>query len=225
PPAKAPASKAPAAKSAAPASSLLSPSSLTARAPENYKAAFSTTKGDFVIEVQRDSAPIGTDRSYNLGRAGVNNDVPFFRVIENFMAQFGISGTPKVAEAWSNANIKDDPVKQSNKRGYITFATAGPNTRTTQVFINFKDNTFLDTQGFAPFGEVVEGMDVVDKLYNGYGDAPRGPDQGRLASEGKAYFEKSFPKLDTVKTAKIVPPAGAAAPAPAKAAPAAPPKK
>jgi peptidyl-prolyl cis-trans isomerase A (cyclophilin A) len=122
------------------------------------------------------------------------------------MAQFGIHGNPQIASAWRNAQIKDDPVKQSNKRGYVTFATAGPNTRTTQLFINFGDNASLDKQGFAPFGQVTKGMDVVDKIYNGYGEgAPRGkgPDQGRVQAEGNAYLTKDFPKLDYIKTATI----------------------
>jgi peptidyl-prolyl cis-trans isomerase A (cyclophilin A) len=132
--------------------------------------------------------------------------VRFFRVIDGFMAQFGIHGNPAVATAWRGANIKDDPVKQSNKRGFVVFATAGPNTRTTQLFINFGDNATLDKSGFAPFGEVSKGMDVVDKIYNGYGEgAPRGkgPDQGRVQSEGNAYLTKDFPKMDYVKTATI----------------------
>ncbi|MGD0438878.1 MAG: peptidylprolyl isomerase [Bryobacteraceae bacterium] len=219
--AQTPATKAPASQSASksgaarPASavSLLNPASLHAKAPETFKARFVTTKGEFVIEVHRDWAPLGADRFYNLVRQGFFTDLAFFRAIPNFMAQFGISGNPKIAAAWQHANIKDDPVKGSNKRGTITFATAGPNTRSTQFFINFKDNTFLDNQGFAPFGEVVEGMDVVDKLYTGYGDAPQGPDQGRLAEEGKPYLDKNFPKLDSIKSAKVLPAEPAAAPA------------
>lgn len=225
--AQTPASKAPAAKSTsakstsksggASAASLLNPSSLHAKAPDSFKTRFVTTKGEFVIEVHREWAPLGADRFYNLVRNGFFTDVAFFRAIPGFMAQFGISGNPKIAAAWQHANIKDDPVNGSNKRGTITFATAGPNTRSTQFFINFKDNAFLDSQGFAPFGEVVEGMDVVDKLYTGYGDAPKGPDQGRLADEGKPYLDKNFPQLDSIKSAKIVPATPAAAPAAAPA--------
>jgi peptidyl-prolyl cis-trans isomerase A (cyclophilin A) len=160
-----------------------------------------------VIDVRRDWAPQGADRFYNLVKNGFYDDARFFRVIDGFMAQFGIHGNPTVQSAWRNANIKDDPVKQSNRRGYVTFATAGPNTRTTQLFINYRDNAGLDKQGFAPFGEVVSGMDVVDKLYSGYGEgAPsgRGPNQGRVQAEGNAYLNKEFPRLDYIKSATIV---------------------
>jgi peptidyl-prolyl cis-trans isomerase A (cyclophilin A) len=216
--AQTPASKAPAASKsgatkAPSAVSLLNPAALHAKAPDTFKTRFVTTKGEFVIEVHRDWAPLGADRFYNLVRNGFFTDVAFFRAIPNFMAQFGISGNPKIAAAWEHANIKDDPVKGSNKRGTITFATAGPNTRSTQFFINFKDNAFLDSQGFAPFGEVVDGMDVVDKIYTGYGDAPRGPDQGKLAEEGKPYLDKNFPQIDSIKSAKVLPAEPAAAPA------------
>jgi peptidyl-prolyl cis-trans isomerase A (cyclophilin A) len=188
--------------------SLLRPSSLHDQAPRDFKAKFTTTQGDFVVEVHRDWAPLGADRFYNLVKYGFYTDASFFRVISGFMVQFGISARPAVARAWEKANIKDDPVTQHNQRGTITFATAGPNTRTTQVFINFGDNSGLDGQGFAPFGQVVEGMDVVDKLYSGYGDgAPQGngPAQDRITNEGKAYLDKNFPKLDRIKSAAIVP--------------------
>jgi len=185
---------------------LKNPAALTEQAPAVYKAAFDTSVGKFVIEVRRAWAPGGADRFYNLVKNGFYDDVRFFRVIDGFMAQFGIHGTPAVASAWQNASIKDDPGKQSNKRGFVTFATRGPNTRTTQLFINFGDNAGLDKQGFSPFGEVTKGMDVVDKIYNGYGEgAPRGkgPDQGRVQAEGNAYLAKDFPKLDYIKTATI----------------------
>jgi peptidyl-prolyl cis-trans isomerase A (cyclophilin A) len=196
-----------AAQAPARAGDLSDPASLNEKAPAVYQAKFDTSKGAFVIEVHRDWAPNGADRFYNLVKNGFYNDVRFFRVLEGFMAQFGINGDPSLSAVWRNANIKDDPVKQSNGRGMITFATAGPNTRTTQVFINFGDNAGLDGQGFSPFGKVVSGMDVVDSLYGGYGEgAPNGagPDQGRVQSQGNAYLEKSFPKLDFVKTATIV---------------------
>jgi len=188
------------------AQSLGDPSSLKARAPDTYKAKFVTTKGTFVIQVERFWAPHGADRFYNLVKAGFYNDARFFRVIDGFMVQFGISGNPDVSAAWSNATIPDDPVRESNTRGTVTFATAGPNTRTTQVFINFNNNSSLNSQGFAPFGKVISGMDVVDSLYKGYGEgAPRGngPDQGRIKMQGNAYLSTQFPKLDYIKKATI----------------------
>jgi peptidyl-prolyl cis-trans isomerase A (cyclophilin A) len=196
-----------AAPNVARAGDLSNPASLNEKAPAVYQAKFDTSKGPFVVEVHRDWAPNGADRFYNLVKNGFYNDVRFFRVLEGFMAQFGINGDPSLSAVWRNADIKDDPVKVSNGRGTITFATAGPNTRTTQVFINFGDNAGLDGQGFSPFGKVVSGMEVVDSLYGGYGEgAPRGngPDQGQLQAYGNAYLEKSFPKLDYVKTATIV---------------------
>ena len=186
---------------------LRTPSALTEKAPDTYKAKFDTSQGMFVIEVHRDWAPLGADRFYNLVKNGFYDNVRFFRVLDKFMAQFGMNGDPTVQKAWSNANIKDDPSKQSNKRGYVTFAkSSAPNSRSTQVFINFIDNDFLDPQGFAPFGQVVEGMDVVDKLYSGYG-RQNVPDQGRITDEGNAYLVKEYPKLDFVKTARIEKPA------------------
>lgn len=189
---------------------LRNPSALSEQAPPRFQVNFDTSKGTFTVDVHRDWAPNGADRFYNLVKNGFYDDTRFFRVIDGFMVQFGIHGNPAIASAWRNAPIKDDPVKQSNKRGYVTFATAGPNTRTTQLFINFGDNAALDRQGFAPFGEVVKGMDVVDKIYSGYGEgAPRGrgPDQNRVQSEGNAYLNKDFPKLDYIKSATIVAPA------------------
>jgi peptidyl-prolyl cis-trans isomerase A (cyclophilin A) len=186
---------------------LRDPSALNEQAPARYQVNFDTTKGSFVVDVHRDWAPIGADRFYNLVKNGFYDDVKFFRVIDGFMVQFGIHGNPAVQKAWRSANLKDDPVRQSNRRGYITFATAGPNTRTTQVFINFGDNAMLDKQGFAPFGQVTSGMNVVDQLYDGYGEgAPsgKGPEQGRIQAEGNAYLNKDFPRLDTIKSATIV---------------------
>jgi peptidyl-prolyl cis-trans isomerase A (cyclophilin A) len=177
------------------------------RAPAQFRARFETTKGAFVIEVTRAWAPRGADRFYNLVRAGYYDDVAFFRVIEGFMVQFGIHGDPAVNQVWREARIPDDPVSQSNKRGMVTYAMAGPDTRTTQLFINFRDNAGLDGQGFSPFGRVVEGMTVVDALYSGYGEgAPRGmgPEQGRAQMEGNRYLRSSFPRMDFVKTARIV---------------------
>jgi peptidyl-prolyl cis-trans isomerase A (cyclophilin A) len=188
------------------AGNLADPASLNEQAPAVYKAKFDTSKGTFVIEVHRDWAPNGADRFYNLVKSGFYGNARFFRVIEGFMVQFGINGDPNIAAAWRDANIKDDPVKQSNARGMVTFATAGPNTRTTQVFVNFGNNGFLDEQGFSPFGKVVSGMEVVDSFYGGYGEgAPNGngPDQGLIQQRGNAYLEKAFPKLDYVKQATI----------------------
>ena len=185
---------------------LADPAALTEKAPASYKVKFDTSKGVFVLQVNRDWAPNGADRFYNLVKNGFYDDNRFFRVISGFMVQFGINGDPKLSPGWRNAKIPDDAVKQSNKRGNITFATSGPNSRTTQVFINFGDNGPLDKQGFAPFGQVTSGMSVVDSLHAGYGEgAPRGqgPDQGRIQQEGNAYLTKSFPRLDFVKKATI----------------------
>jgi peptidyl-prolyl cis-trans isomerase A (cyclophilin A) len=188
-------------------SSLLNPAGLTEQAPASFKVLFNTTKGDFTLEVNRDWAPLGADRFYNLVKAGYFTDIAFFRVIGGFMAQFGIHGDPAVSAAWRGARIQDDPVKQSNKRGYISYAMAGPNTRTTQLFISFGDNSQLDSMGFSPFGKVASGMDVVDALHDGYGEgAPRGmgPDQGRVQMQGNAYLKADFPKLDYIKSASIL---------------------
>lgn len=188
------------------AANLGNPAALKEQAPDLYKAKFDTSKGTFVIEVHRAWAPNGADRFYNLVKNGFYNDARFFRVIDGFMVQFGISGNPDISGVWRKAQIPDDPVKQSNTRGMVSFATGGPNTRTTQVFINFGDNSGLDGQGFSPFGQVVSGMDVVDALYKGYGEgAPRGqgPDQGRIQAEGNAYLMTEYPKLDYVKKATI----------------------
>jgi peptidyl-prolyl cis-trans isomerase A (cyclophilin A) len=188
---------------------LLDPPHATEQAPDRFRVRFETTKGPFVIDVTRAWAPRGADRFYNLVRVGYYDDVAFFRVIENFMVQFGIHGDPAVNAAWRQARIPDDAVTQSNKRGMVTYAMAGPDTRTTQLFINFRDNAGLDGQGFAPFGRVVEGLPVVDSLYSGYGEgAPSGmgPEQGRAQGEGNAYLKSRFPKLDFVKTARLVKP-------------------
>jgi len=184
------------------------PSKLTVKAPDSFKARLDTSKGSFTVEVTRSLAPNGADRFYNLVRSGYFTDVEFFRVVPGFMCQFGINGDPRIAAAWREASIPDDPVKGSNTKGTITFATAGPNSRTTQLFINYGDNARLDSMGFAPFGKVVEGMDVVNKIYGEYGDGPpggRGPNQGRIQQEGNAYLKKDFPKLDYIKSAAIVP--------------------
>ncbi len=190
------------------AQGLGNPAALNARAPAIYKANFDTSKGPFVLEVHRDWAPNGADRFYNLVKNGFYDNDRFFRVISGFMVQFGINGDPRISAVWQNANIPDDPVRVSNQRGYITFATAGPNTRTTQVFINYADNRALDRQGFSPFGRIVSGMNVVDALYAGYGEgAPQGlgPSQERIQKQGNAYLIRDFSKLDYIKKATITP--------------------
>ena len=183
---------------------LLHPASLTAKAPDSFQVKFTTTKGDFVVDVTRSWSPVGADRFYNLVKHGFFTDAAFFRNVPGFIVQFGLSADPAVNKVWRNANIKDDQVTQSNAPGTITFATAGPNTRTTQLFINFGNNTFLDSQGFSPFGKVSSGMDVVQKLYSGYGERP---DQGAITTQGKAYLDKNFPNIDYIKSAAIVAPA------------------
>ncbi|MCB9718647.1 MAG: peptidylprolyl isomerase [Myxococcales bacterium] len=193
---------------------LLDPSKATERAPAVYKVKLETTKGDVLLELHRDWAPNGADRFYNMVKIGYLDDVAFFRAIDGFMVQFGMHGDPKVSEAWKDATIEDDPVKESNARGNITFAMRGPNTRTTQLFINTVDNNGkgerpvnLDKMSFAPFGKVLEGMEVIDALYTGYGEgAPRGkgPDQGKITAEGNAYLRRDFPELDYIERATIV---------------------
>lgn len=187
------------AKSAAPA--FADPAKLTEKSPETFRAQFDTTKGKFTIEVTRSLAPNGADRFYNLVKSGYFKDIAFFRVVPGFMVQFGINGDPAISAKWRDANIPDDPVKGSNTRGTVTFATAGPNTRTTQLFINFGNNTFLDGQGFSPFGKVISGMEVVDKINAEYGESPN---QGRIQFDGNAYLKSEFPNLDYIKSAAIV---------------------
>jgi len=186
----------------APPPPLLHPATLKAKAPSEYTVAFTTTKGRFEVTVHRNWAPHGADRFYNLCRAHFFDGVEFFRVVKGFVVQFGISGYPAVSSAWQNANIPDDPVKTSNGRGTITFADAGPNTRTTQVFINLANNARLDSLGFAPFGKVTKGLSVVDKLYAGYGEQPTSA-QSQIAAQGNAFLKRRFPKLDSVLTATI----------------------
>ena len=172
------------------------------KAPATFDAKFETTAGDFVIHVEREWAPIGADRFYHLIMTGVYDDCKFFRVVPGFMVQFGISGDPKIAAKWRDAKMKDDPVMKSNKRGFVTFAKLGlPNSRSAQIFISYKDNSSLDSQGFAPFGKVVEGMDVVDNIYSEYGEKP---DQFELMTRGNEYLNEKFPKLDGVRKVTIV---------------------
>jgi peptidyl-prolyl cis-trans isomerase A (cyclophilin A) len=180
----------------------MNPTEMNELAPDKFQVKFDTSKGEFTVEVTRAWAPNGADRFYNLVKNGFYDNCRFFRVVENFMVQFGINGNPKLSSVWRAAPIKDDPAKQSNGRGYITFAMAGPNTRTTQLFINFKDNSFLDNQGFSSFGKVIKGMNVVDSIYNKYGEKPN---QQNIQMQGNAYLEKDFPNLDFIKTTTIVP--------------------
>ena len=182
---------------------LLDPSKATEKAPDTFKAKFTTSRGDFVIQVHRDWSPNAADRFYNLVKLGFYDDTRFFRAIDGFMVQFGLSGDPAVNAKWQTADIPDDAVKQSNKRGFVTFAqTSAPNSRSTQVFINYGDNARLDGMRFAPFGEVTKGMELVDAFYKGYGESPN---QGLIVSQGNTYLDKAFPKLDAVRKAEIIP--------------------
>jgi peptidyl-prolyl cis-trans isomerase A (cyclophilin A) len=192
---------------------LLHPALLKDKAPDTYVVKFVTTRGDFTITVNRAWAPLGADRFYNLVKHHFYDNAVVFRAVPNFVTQFGISSYPAVSAAWKKTEIKDDPVTQSNKKGAIVFATAGPNTRTTQVFINLKDNSFLDKTGFAPFGTVdADGMKVVEMFYDQYGDGA-GIDQEQIEKTGKPYLDKSFPKLDVIKSATIISPVPTATPA------------
>lgn len=185
---------------------LTDPAQANGQAPETYRVRCETTRGPFTIEVTRAWAPLAADRFYNLVRVGYLNDVAFFRVIRGFVVQFGINGDPEVSARWKDASIPDEPVRAQNLRGYVTFAMAGPNSRTTQLFINLADNVRLDRMGFAPFGRVVEGMEVVELLYAGYGEGePRGqgPSQDRIYAEGNRYLRESFPKLDYLVKAEL----------------------
>ncbi len=206
----------------------MNPAAWNKPAPPEFKAKFITTKGDIVIEVHRDWSPLGADRFYNLVRSGYFTNVSFYRVAPGFIVQFGAAPDPKVEAVWEKAKIKDDPVKQSNKKYTLTYAKPQmPNSRTTELFINLKDNSFLDGMGFSAFGEVVEGKELVDQIYSGYGEMAeqggQGPSQSRLQAEGKPYLDKNFPKLDSIKTATVIsgeaaPAAAAPKPAPAKSA-------
>jgi peptidyl-prolyl cis-trans isomerase A (cyclophilin A) len=184
---------------------LLRPALLKEKAPETFQVKFTTTRGTFVVAVTRAWAPLGADRFYNLVKHHFYDNASFFRVVPGFVVQFGINAYPPVSAAWENANIKDEPVVGSNKRGYLTYAkTSMPNTRSTQIFINLKDNASLDRQGFSPFGVVdAQGMKVVDMLYDQYGDAS-GPDQDQISKQGKPYLDQGWPKLDSIKSATLV---------------------
>jgi peptidyl-prolyl cis-trans isomerase A (cyclophilin A) len=175
-------------------------------APAEFKVKIETSKGDLLLKITREWAPKGADRFYSLVKNGYYDDCRFYRVLPKYIAQFGIHGTPAIAGKWHEAPIDDDPVKQKNTRGRVTFAKGGPNSRTTNLFINLKDTTSLDRDGFAPIGEVVDGMEIADQLHSGYGEgAPkgRGPGQKRIYDEGNAYLQKDFKDLDFIKSAKI----------------------
>ena len=175
-------------------------------APDVFRVKFETSKGDFLLQINKEWAPRGVDRFYELVQSDFFKGARFFRVVRGFMVQFGINGDPKISTLWATSRILDDPVKQSNLKGRISFATAGPATRTTQLFINYVDNVRLDKSGFAPFGEVVSGMDVVERIYSGYGEGyPKGngPRQDLIETQGNAYLEKDFPRLDYIKKASI----------------------
>ncbi len=199
---------------------LLRPSLLKDKAPETFQVKFTTTRGDFVVTVTRAWAPLGADRFYILAKHRFFDNSSFFRVVPGFVVQFGLSSYPPVSAAWENANMKDEPVTQSNKRGYLTYAkTSRPNTRSTQMFINLKDNSAsLDHQGFAPIGVVDDqGMKVVEMMYDQYGDSTPDDYQDQIAKKGKAYLDKNYPKLDYIKTAVVVSPATADTSKPAAA--------
>jgi len=188
---------------------LTNPSKALKTAPTVFKAKLETTQGDVVVEIHRAWSPAGADRFYNLVEIGFFEDVAFFRAVDTFMVQFGISGYPEVAAVWRQENIRDEPVKQSNSRGRLSFAqTETSHSRTTQMFITLNDNAFLDEMGFAPFGEVVEGMEVIDALYTGYGEvapAGQGPNPSKVQMVGNAYLKRDFPNLDYIKRAILLP--------------------
>jgi peptidyl-prolyl cis-trans isomerase A (cyclophilin A) len=183
--------------------SLLHPASLHAKAPAEFRVKFTTTKGPFVVTVHRKWGPRGADRFYNLARAGFYNKQRLFRVVPGFVVQWGISGIPKISKAWQNATIHDDPVQHSNKRGTIVFADAGPNTRTTQIFVNLAPNPQLDADGFAPFGAVTSGFATLKRLYHGYGERPSA-DQEQITRQGEAFLRKHFPKLDRILKTRVL---------------------
>lgn len=197
---------------------LLNPAGLRAIAPAVYNVRIATTHGDFVVEVHRDWAPRGADRFYNLVRHGFYTNAAFFRVVPGALVQFGMSPDPAVSKAWDNATIRDDPPKESNQRGTLSFATRGADTRTTQIFINLQNNTPYD-KDYIPFGKIIEGLEVVNGFYSGYGQMP---DQDKIGAEGKVYLDRVYPKLDLIKSATVAP---AIAAAPATGAPPATPKK
>ena len=188
---------------------LLEPDPVVERAasPDTFVVRFETTEGPFSVQFVRSWAPRGADRVYYLVQSGFYDSTRFFRVLPKFVAQWGAHGNPAVNRVWESRTVPDDPVKLSNGRGTVTFATAGPNTRTTQLFVNLANNARLDKLGFAPVGRVIEGMIRVDSLYSGYGEGPprgKGPNQDRLAEQGNIYLQRDFARLDYIQTARVV---------------------
>lgn len=180
---------------------LLRPAQFTETAPATFLANFETSVGDFVVEVHRDWAPLGADRFYNLAKGGYYDDSRVHRVVDGFMAQFGIAADPYVSQAWKNEFIVDDPVVETNSRGRVTFAKGGLHSRTTEVFISYQDNGGLDNDAFAPFGEVIEGMEAVDAFYASYGDGPprgEGPYAAMAQARGNEYLDADFPELTRI---------------------------
>lgn len=191
-----------------PSAELLLPAVARQEAPAVFKVRFETTKGVFVVQSTRDWAPNGSDRLYNLVRVGYFNDVAFYRAVDKFIIQFGVYGDPEINALWSEAVIRDDPSGQPNRRGTIAFAQEGPNSRTTQLFVNLSDNDELNDTGFVPVGEVIEGMDVVDSLYTGYGELHpkgQGPRPFLLGRLGNTYLKRQFPELDYILNASFEP--------------------
>ncbi|MCP3977832.1 MAG: peptidylprolyl isomerase [bacterium] len=196
---------------------LLQPKLLNQRAPDLFHVEVATSEGKFVVEIERAWAPVGADRFYNLALSGFYDETRFFRVVPGFAALFGMHGDPKISEVWNRAEIRDDPVRRPNERGTLTFAMAGPNTRTTQIFINLKDNRQLDGMGFAPFGHVIRGWSVIENLCDEYGDRPprgKGPHQHMIRVEGNAYLKREYPELDFVIGMTVFVPPSAEAPRP-----------
>ena len=187
---------------------LMQPTVTPKKCPRSFDVLFRTTKGDFIVQVTRKWAPQGAARFHHLVGVGFYDGTRFFRAIDGFMVQFGIHGDPAVDAVWSEHPIPDDPVVESNRRGYVTFAMAGPDSRTTQVFVNLVNKNYrLDESGFAPFGKVIQGMDVIDKLYKGYGEgapAGKGPRQDLIKQRGNAYLDEHFPELDAIQSARII---------------------
>jgi peptidyl-prolyl cis-trans isomerase A (cyclophilin A) len=182
-----------------------SPADLAKPAPDSFKVQFETSKGHFTVMAYRAWAPLGTDRFYYLVSNEFYDGARFFRTLPNFVVQFGLNGNPEISKVWRERSIQDDSVRQSNQAGYITYAKGGPNSRTTQIFINKVDNSRLDAMGFAPFAKVIDGMHVIEQFYGGYGDGGRGgPDQTMIGTQGNGYLDRQFPRLDSIVKARVI---------------------